>query len=69
MFFAKTFKVKEEKNLFNILREGVISSSKEEVSLKFNKGKTTSPFLNSGFMINGKFYSNKVKSNYTGKKN
>tara|TARA_B110000046_G_scaffold3252_1_gene3500 strand:- start:7301 stop:8683 length:1383 start_codon:yes stop_codon:yes gene_type:complete len=66
--FAKTFKVKEEKNLFNILREGVISSSKEEVSLNFNKGKTKSPFLNSGFMINGKFYSTKVKSNYTGKK-
>ena len=66
--FAKAFKVKEEKNLFNILREGVISSSKEEVSLNFNKGKTKSPFLNSGFMINGKFYSTKVKSNYTGEK-
>jgi len=65
--FAKTFKVKEEKNLFNILKEGDISSSKEEVSLNFNKGKTKSPFLNSGFMINGRFYSNKVKSDYTGK--
>ena len=66
--FAKAFKVKERKNLFNTLREGVISSSKEEVSLNFNKGKTKSPFLNSGFMIDGKFYSTKVKSNYTGEK-
>lgn len=55
----------------SVLREpinGKIGANQEKVSNEFNKGKKISPFKNSGFMIDGKFFSSKVIAEYHGEK-
>ena len=41
--------------------EGIIEDSSEEISKNFNKKGNKNPFLNSGFMIKGKYYTAKLK--------
>jgi DNA (cytosine-5)-methyltransferase 1 len=56
--------IKNEEKLHNFNIEGDIIS----VSSDFNKGKKTSPFENSGVMIDGKIVTKKVEVDYSGKK-
>jgi len=46
--------------------EGVIGKDRVEISENFNKNSKTNPFLNSGFMIKGKYYTAKLKSHFIG---
>ncbi|MCF8276787.1 MAG: DNA (cytosine-5-)-methyltransferase [Flavobacteriales bacterium] len=53
---------------FPVMADGKVTSDNLESDLvalseSFNKGKKLSPFFNSGFMINGKFYTMKTKAN------
>jgi len=62
---AKGFKIQENKTAFpNTLK---IEGSLIEVSNKFNKKGTFSPFQNCGFMLNREFFTAKVFSDYNGK--
>jgi DNA (cytosine-5)-methyltransferase 1 len=74
--FAKGFPIEPllEGNVTDIDRIPNKKSSKEEQALdvknisdSFNKNGSTSPFMHSGVMKNGKVYTAKVKSNYKGK--
>ena len=60
---ANSFEVKEDKYIYN---NGDVCDDKNNISKNFNKGKTKSPFLNSGFMIAGNYYSTKVFPFYNG---
>ena len=53
------------KDSINII-EGIIEKDKKKVSDNFNKKSKNNPFLNSGFMIKGKYYTAKLKANYKG---
>lgn len=44
-----------------------ISKNFDKVSKEFNNGRKTSPFKNSGFMINGRVFTVKTKAVYSGK--
>ena len=46
--------------------QGIIGKDKKDISDNFNKKGTTNPFLNSGFMIKGVYYTAKLKANYNG---
>ena len=46
------------------LFEGIIGNDRVKISNTFNKNGKTNPFLNSGFMIKGKYYTAKLKANY-----
>jgi len=59
---AKSFPI----NASSKTSEGEIHSDKEYVTNEFNKGQKNSPFLNSGFMINGEFVSIKTSPKYSG---
>lgn len=61
--FAKAFLVKD---ISPFVVEGEIAEDVAQVSEQFNVGKKLSPFLNSGFMIDGRFYSSKLKASYSG---
>jgi len=62
---AKGFKIQENKTAFpNTLK---IEGNLIEVSDKFNKKGTFSPFQNCGFMLNREFFTAKVFSDYNGK--
>ena len=64
--FAKAFPVKKFENLFT--DEFEISGELDEISSDFRSSNNKSPFENSGIMISGKVYTQKVKANYSGKK-
>ena len=53
-------------NKSKISSEGEISNDKEKVTKTFNKGQKKSPFLNSGVMINSRFFSCKTTPKYSG---
>ncbi|MFH1452353.1 MAG: DNA (cytosine-5-)-methyltransferase [archaeon] len=62
---AKGFKIQENKTAFpNTLK---IEGSLIEVTDKFNKKGTFSPFQNCGFILNREFFTAKVFSDYNGK--
>jgi DNA (cytosine-5)-methyltransferase 1 len=62
---AKGFKIKENKTSFpNTLK---IEGNLIEISDKFNKKGTFSPFQNCGFMLNREFFTAKVFPDYNGK--
>ena len=46
-------------NSLNLI-EGIIGNDRVEISDNFNKNSKTNPFLNSGFMIKGKYYTAKL---------
>ena len=60
---AKSYPV----NKLKISSEGEINNDKEKVTQTFNKGQKKSPFLNSGVMINTRFFSCKTTPKYSGK--
>ena len=60
---AKSYPVNKSK----ITSEGEISNDKEKVTKTFNKDQKKSPFLNSGVMINSRFFSCKTTPKYSGK--
>tara|TARA_R110002012_G_scaffold99237_1_gene237140 strand:+ start:1223 stop:2473 length:1251 start_codon:yes stop_codon:yes gene_type:complete len=49
------------------LVEGELGKDLYELSKSFNYGKKASPFLNSGFAVNGKFWTTKVEPKHAGK--
>ena len=51
-----------------IQTEGVIEGSVEEISKNFNKKGEKNTFLNTGFMIEGKYYTAKLTPYFTGKR-
>ena len=55
------------KNSINF-NKGIIGKDKKDISDNFNKKGTTNPFLNSGFMIKGIYYTAKLKANHNGTK-
>jgi DNA (cytosine-5)-methyltransferase 1 len=50
-----------------VLEKTELSDDLVKLSEQFNQGGKTSPFQNSGFMVNGAFYSVKATPNYRGK--
>lgn len=55
------------KEFINGIYEEMISDNIEKVSSEFNSGGKSSPFQNAGFMIDGKFFTTKLKPKYRGK--
>lgn len=60
--FAETFPVDPVKDL----RSGQLDSDLVKLSESFNTDKKKNPFENSGYMINGSFYTMKTDANYDG---
>lgn len=65
--FAKSFPVEEIANKQILM--GSLSDNLVDITEMFNlNGSKNNPFLNSGYMIDGKYYTAKVEPNYNGKK-
>jgi len=62
---TKAFPVKDD---FSQASTGIISADVQEVSDDFNKNEKLSPFLNSGVMVDGMFWTAKATSKYNGKR-
>ena len=61
--FAKSFPIKEINNIF----EYSLSDDLVDISNNFNLNNSlNNPFLEAGFMIDGKYFTSKVDENYQG---
>ena len=65
---SKSFEVNIPNDLFHGLIEGKIKKNKAKVSSDFNRNKNKNPFQNSGYMINGQYYTAKLIPKYNGEK-